>query len=51
VFTAALGNEAISDFAEIAGLELLVIDEDTRIGAFKNELRWNQAYHRLARGH
>jgi L-arabinose isomerase len=50
VFTAALGIDAISDLAEMAGIELLVIDEETRIPAFKNELRWNQAYHRLARG-
>ncbi len=50
VFTAALGIEPIVDLAEMAGLELLVIDEDTRIPAFKNELRWNQAYHRLATG-
>jgi L-arabinose isomerase len=50
VFTAALGIDTISDLAEMAGIELLVIDEDTRIPAFKNELRWNQAYHRLARG-
>jgi L-arabinose isomerase len=50
VFTAALGVEALTDFAEIAGIELLVIDAETRVRAFANELRWNQAYHRLARG-
>jgi L-arabinose isomerase len=50
VFTAALGIEPIVDLAEMAGIELLVIDGDTRIRAFKDELRWNQAYHHLARG-
>ena len=50
VFTAALDAEVLDDFAEIAGIELLVIDEQTRMRDFRNELRWNQAYHRLAQG-
>ena len=50
VFTAALGVEAIADFAEIAGIELVVIDEGTRVSDFKKELRWNQAYYHLAGG-
>jgi L-arabinose isomerase len=50
VFTAALGIEAIEDLAEIAGCELLVIDEHTRARDFRNELRWNRAYYRLAQG-
>jgi L-arabinose isomerase len=50
VFTAALDTEVIADFAEIAGIELLRIDGDTRIRDFRNELRWNQAYYRLAGG-
>ena len=48
--TSQFGVDVLSDFAEIAGLELLVIDERTRTGDFVKELRWNQAYHRLARG-
>ncbi len=50
VYTAALGIEAIADFAEIAGIELLVIDERTRVSDFTKELRWNQAYYHLAGG-
>jgi L-arabinose isomerase len=50
VFSAALDVETIVDFAEIAGIELLPIDEHTRMRDFRNELRWNQAYHRLAQG-
>ncbi len=50
VFSAALDVEVIVDFAEIAGIELLVIDGDTRMRDFRNELRWNQAYYRLAQG-
>jgi L-arabinose isomerase len=49
-FSQAIGVETLRDFAEIAGLELLVIDEDTRMGAFKNEIRWNQVYYHLACG-
>ena len=50
VLTAALEIEPLIDLAEIAGIELVVIDEGMTIPAFKNELRWNQAYHRLAGG-
>jgi L-arabinose isomerase len=48
--TTQYGVEVLSDFARIAGLELLVIDERTRTDDFEKELRWNQAYHHLARG-
>ena len=50
VFSRALGSEAFVDLAEIAGLELLLIDERTRVSDFKKELRWNQAYFHLAGG-
>jgi L-arabinose isomerase len=50
VFTSALDTEAIVDFATIAGVELLRIDERTTIRDFRNELNWNQAYYRLAQG-
>jgi L-arabinose isomerase len=49
-FTAAFGIEPIADFAEIAGIELLVIDKDTKVSEFKKELRWNQVYYHLAQG-
>jgi L-arabinose isomerase len=48
VLSTALDVETISDFAEIAGVELLVIDADTRMRQFRNELRWNDAAHRIA---
>jgi len=50
VLCQAIGTEAFADLAEIAGIELLVIDDATRVRDFANELRWNQAYHHLARG-
>jgi L-arabinose isomerase len=48
--TQALDTEALDDLAEIAGIELLVIDADTRLRAFRNELRWNEAASRVAGG-
>jgi L-arabinose isomerase len=43
-FSQALSSEHLEDFAEMTGLELLVIDASTSLHAFKNELRWNEAY-------
>ncbi|MBA2952945.1 L-arabinose isomerase [Nocardioides sp. MAH-18] len=50
VMTTAVGIEVFRDFAEIARTELLVIDESTTTRDFQRELRWNQAYYRLAGG-
>ena len=46
----AIGPEPLIDFAEMAGIELLLIDETTTVATFRREVRWNQAYHHLARG-
>jgi L-arabinose isomerase len=50
VMSTALGVEAFRDFADIARTELLVIDESTTLREFSKEVRWNQAYYRLAGG-
>ena len=50
VMTTAVGLDVFRDFAEIARIELLEIDEDTTVRGFRRELRWNQAYYRLAQG-
>ncbi|MEV3935750.1 L-arabinose isomerase [Glycomyces sp. NPDC049804] len=49
-YTQAFGREVMEDFAEIAGLELVVIGEGTTATEFKRELRWNQVYHHLEGG-
>jgi L-arabinose isomerase len=49
-FTQAFGREVMEDFAEIAGIELVVIGEGTNAREFKQELRWNQVYHHLEGG-
>ncbi len=46
-FSLSLTAEHINDFAEMAGIEFLHIGADTQIPAFKNELRWNDAYYLL----
>ncbi|MDZ5075999.1 L-arabinose isomerase [Nesterenkonia sp. HG001] len=50
VLTTALGLEVFEDLAEIAAMELAVIDESVTTRTFAKELRWNAAYHRLAQG-
>ena len=49
-FTQAVGIEALEDFAEMSGLELLTIGADTTPRQFKNEMRWNQVYYHLSGG-
>ena len=50
VLTRAVGTEELLDFAAMARTEMVVIDADTTSRGFQNELRWNQAYYRLAQG-
>ncbi|MFA1542826.1 L-arabinose isomerase [Actinomadura monticuli] len=50
VLSAALGADELDDLAEMAGVELLTIDAGTTLRQFTKEIRWNQAYHRLAQG-
>ncbi len=47
VFSRALPTEAFEDLAEMLGVELVVVDERTRVSDLKKELRWTDAYHRL----
>lgn len=37
-----LTSEHLLDFAEMADIECVLIDENTRLNQFKNELRWNE---------
>jgi len=50
VLSTAIGVEELTDFAEMLGTEMLLIDEDTTTRGFAKEIKWNQAYHRLALG-
>jgi L-arabinose isomerase len=42
-----LSAEQLEDFADIAGIEYVLIGKETRLPAFKNELRWNDVYYQL----
>lgn len=50
VFSHVLTAGMIRDFAEIAGVELVAIDAGTRIDAFRDSLRWNEAFYQLSGG-
>ena len=47
VYTQALTTEYMEDFADIAGVELLVIDQDTKLRSFKDTINANEAYYHL----
>lgn len=46
-FSLSVTPEYMEDFAEIAGIEYLLIDENTTISNFKKELTWNALAHKL----
>ena len=50
VLSTALTSTHLDHLAEILGLELALIGAGTTTRSFRNELRWNSAYHRLAGG-
>lgn len=43
-YSPCLTSEYMQDFAEMANMEYLLINEDTQLYHFKNELRWNAMY-------
>ena len=49
-FSQNITTENMIDFAEMAGIETVVIDQSTNINELKNELRWNDLYYQLAKG-
>ena len=46
-FSFSIDREYLDDYAEIAGIEMVVIDNDTTISGFKSELRMNEVYYML----
>jgi len=49
-YSDAVNTEQVEDFAEIAGVELVVIDDGTRLRELRRELRQDDAYYALSRG-
>jgi L-arabinose isomerase len=46
----SVGTETILDYATICGVEAVVIDNETRLRSFKEQLQNNEIYHHLAGG-
>jgi L-arabinose isomerase len=49
-FSQAVSAEHLEDYAEMAGIEFVLIDKDTRVRDLKKELRWNEAYYLVTKG-
>jgi L-arabinose isomerase len=49
-FSYTVTAEQLHDFAEMAGIEFLLIDEHTQVEQFKDKLRWNDLYYHLNKG-
>jgi len=49
-FSQAVTTEMLEDFATIAGIEFVVIDAETRLRQFCQELHWNEVYYGLKDG-
>jgi len=49
-FSSSLKAEHLQDFANMLGIELVTINQDTELGELKKELRWNDMYYLLAQG-
>jgi L-arabinose isomerase len=49
-YSYSVTSEMLEDFATIAGIELAMINADTRLSEFKQNLRNNEVYYHLAQG-
>lgn len=49
-FSQVVTAENLEDYAEIAGIEYLLINDKTNISEFKKELKWNEIYYHLSQG-
>jgi L-arabinose isomerase len=50
VLSTAVDTDQLADFANLLGVELLIIDGSTNRRDFADRIRWNQAHYRLAQG-
>ena len=49
-FSLSLAAEHMEDFATMAGVEYVLIDENATLAGVKKELRWNDVFYHLASG-
>ena len=45
-FSKVVTTDMLEDFAEMADIEFLVIDKDTKLRDLKKEIRWNEAFYK-----
>jgi len=46
-YSQAVNTEFMEDFADMFDIELTIIDQDTNLRQFKNELKWSEVYYHL----
>ena len=46
-FSQNLTSEHLEDFADMAGIEIVFIDKETKLRELKNQLRWSEVYYQL----
>jgi L-arabinose isomerase len=49
-FSQAVTSAHLQDFADMADMEMLLINKDTDLAEFKKEIRWNDVYYLIAKG-
>ena len=49
-FSYSVTTKHLRDFAEMAGIEFLLIDENTKVDELKDKLRWNDLYYHMKNG-
>jgi L-arabinose isomerase len=49
-FSQVVTAEHLQDYADMAGIECVLIGPETKLPEFRKELRWNEMYYALAKG-
>lgn len=49
-FSQVVTAEHLQDYADMAGIECVLIDSETKLPEFRKELRWNEMYYAMAKG-
>ncbi len=49
-FSQVVTAEHLQDYADMAGIECVLIGNETKLPEFRKELRWNEMYYALAKG-
>ncbi len=49
-FSTAIDSIYLEDFAEMLGIEYVLIDEKCKLSDLKKELRWNEVYYHISKG-